>query len=873
MKRNVLTNFNQPLLLVTFFVLCRLFLHANESELNKIAIDYFQKILPDNEKSNEKINKNPSATTRLQETRQNILDAIINYPKEIAQQVPPNQPQEAEPFIAPPPSKTILINFTDVSIIEYIRFISRLTNKNFIFDENDLQFKVTIISEEPTTIDNIMTGLLQELRIHDLSVVEEGNNIIIHKNPKVNAISTIVTDQTPSDVFKDKEIVTKVFRLNTLDPEKAAVILRPLTSENAIIEIFKASNILIVTDLASNIVKISELLKGLDSPTGGLVIGQYVVNFSSIESLIPLVQQIIQPIVQDQTAIFVPHEATNSIFIISTPYLVERIIAIIQYLDQQQGTNRILELQTIQYEQAEPPPPPAPSVIQTPSGQWIPSPDETSIFKPEFPPPTETPTTPPQGQWLQDENGSWYFVPGVGGVPDLGPRGQWETDPYGNWIFRSPEIVGRRFLGPPSLPGGLVRKGKFYLHRLLYRKGISVERGLRAVVYALIENEEEFGDIIATIESLQWIEPINALSFYGPVEAIEKVRELIAEIDVPLRQVFLDMLLLQTTIDDSLNYSVNYGTRFGGGDTSGSQGFIEGATPLVGALATTGLTGLGLPQLIVNGVRQLPVRFIPNGTALANTPGFNLGVIGQKIVHCGIEFNSLGALVSAIHSRRDDNIILNPKILTEDNTPAEIFVGINTPYQTQSVANDFGSIVTTNLQYQDVGTTLRITPFIGNGDVVTLDIFEEFSSIGTIPTIQSNATQQTFVGPTTNKNMTATRVHLPDGYFLIISGLMQDEYKHIKLRAPCLGGIPLLGAIFSNKQNTDTKRNTMIFIRPQIIDTEDEIQHLTKHNQDIWDYRHNLQNDWEYEVKEALDLLNVRRTLYPSDCNCNDCDN
>src|SRR4029079_16060326 len=121
----------------------------------------------------------------------------------------------------------MFINFNNISIIEYLRFISRNINKNFIFDENDLQFNVTIISEEPATLENIMTALLQELRIHDLTLLEQGNNLIIHKNPKVNAISQFVSEETPP-TNPNSEIITQVFRLNTAVPEQVASVIKPL---------------------------------------------------------------------------------------------------------------------------------------------------------------------------------------------------------------------------------------------------------------------------------------------------------------------------------------------------------------------------------------------------------------------------------------------------------------------------------------------------------------------------------------------------------------------------------------------------------------------------------------------------------------------
>ena len=806
-------------------------------------------------------------------------NAVLNAESLLAQDQPDaEEPSPDEISIVPVP-KTILINFNNVNMIEYIRFISRITNKNFIFDENDLQFNVTIISEEPTSIENIMITLLQVLRIHDLSLIEENGNFIIHRNPKVNAISAVLTgDELPVADIKEPEIVTKIFRLNTLDPETAASLIRPLTSESAIIEILKDSNHLIITDLASNITKISQLLQNIDAPNSGLVIGQYVVTLSTAEALIPIAQQIMQPIAQDQPLTFAPQAETNSIFIVSTPYLVERAIAVIQYLDQQQATTRIFDFKDVKIERKEAPSIAPANMERTPSGEWILGPDGNWIFRPEVPFGT---VTPPEGNWMLDQRNNWYFLPGKATPGQVRPRGNWIRDANGNWFFGlqtgeyiSPEKLIRVFPGGPPIPAGVLKKPKIYIHKLIYRRGDIVDISLKLIADTLSINARENEDLLATIYTLQWIESSNSLVMSGTVDSIEKVRELISEIDVPARQVLLEMLILTTTVDDALTYSVNYGTRFGGGDTSGSQGFISGASPLVSALTTTGLTGIGLPQVITAAGVIPPVPLVPNGTLFSTTSnGFNLGVIGQKITHCGTEFGSLGALVSSFHDRAKDDIISNPKILTEDNIPAEIFVGINTPFLTQSITNSVGQNLTNNVQFRDVGTRLRVTPFIGNGDIITLAIEEEVTAVGVTPTIQSNATNNTVIGQTTTKNHTTTVVHLPDGYFLIISGLMQDEIVRQRDRTPCLGAIPLVGALFTAKINTDQKRNTMIFIRPKIIDTEDEIQHFTKHNQDIWDYRRYFQNSLEYEVKEALDFFNVRRTLYPSDCECNDCDN
>lgn len=771
--------------------------------------------------------------------------------------------------------KKVLINFNNVSMVEYIRFVSRISNRNFVFDENDLQFNVTIISEEPATIENIMTALLQELRIHDLQLIEDNNNLIIHRNPKVSAISQVVSDTSPNPLEKNTDLVTRVFRLNTLDADKALVLLRPLVSESALIESLKDTNQLIVTDITANVQKIADLLKSLDAPNSGLVIGQYVSRLTPIETLIPLVQQIMLPISLDQALTFVPQASTNSIFIVSSPFLVERTISILEYLDQDQGATRILNLKNLQPggAQINPRVP-----LKTLSGQWISNAQGNWIFKPDIPTPVTEP--PPTGTWDRDSEGNWNFnrgAPGVqpggvsGQVPAGGPKGRWVKDQDGNWVYElegnepfSPGSLSRQFQGQAQLPGGAQKVTKFFIYKLQYRKGESVEPALRQIADTIQQNERGNEDLINTLRSVQWLVGPNSLVFSGTEENLARAQQLVTEIDAPMRQVLIEMLILETSLIDSLNFGVTYGTRFGGGDLSGSQGFNSGQSALIGALGTAGFTNLGLPLVTT------PQIITPNGTHLADNSGFNLGVIGRKITHCGTEFGSLGALVNALHDRTKDKVVSNPKLLVEDNAPAELFVGINTPYRTQSISNDFGSVITSNFEYRDVGTRLRVTPYLGNGDIIAMDIEEEVSTI-IAGLITDATTANTSPGPTTRINRTVTRVHIPDNYFLIISGMMQNEASRERNQVPCLGGVPLIGAAFSSKTNTDNRRNLMIFIRPKIIDTEEEIQNITKHQQDIYQYKNCLMNSDEYETVEALDLFNIKKTLHPEDeweCDC-----
>lgn len=768
------------------------------------------------------------------------------------------------------PVKTILINFNNVNAVEFIRFISRISNRNFIFDENDLQFQVTIVSEEPTTLENIMAALMQELRVHNLSLIEQGNNIIIHRNPGVNSISTVVADNLPPDESRKPEIVTRLFRLNTADSDKIATILKPLMSEQAIVEVFKDTNHLIVTDIVTNVNEVALLVKSLDSPNNGLVIGQFVVRNGFIDSMIQLVQKIMQPISQDQTLIFVPHRAASSIFIVSTPFMMERTIALLQYLDQDQGATRIFDLKDLKFSdllqrpvgtgaegQAGGPGGPGGAGALDRAGQWVLDENGNWVYRPYQEAGVAAGANPPQGSWFVDENGNWRFRVGaapsgpVGPAGVSGPEGYWRLDPQGFWVFQlaqgksiSPEQLGRARRRTADLPLGNIERTQFFIYKLQYRRGDQIANAIGRIGFSLRQTPGNNIDLAETIDSVQWIESSNSLIFTGTVEALDKVNELVREIDTPLRQVFIEMLILETTLDDSLTYGVDWGSRFGGGGFAGAQSYLFPGSPLPIGLATT---GIGL---------------VPDATALSLTPGYSLGIVGHHLTMGGLRFNSIGALVRAVHDRASVHIVTNPKILTEDNVPAEIFVGINTPFPTQAIANDRGEIITQNFEFRDVGTQLRVTPLIGDNDIITLIIEEEISSIAATPPGAINN------GPTTRKSFTRTRVHIPNEFFLVMSGMMQDEDDHTRTQVPCLGGLPFIGGGFSNQVHRDFRRNIMIFLRPKIIDTEEDIQNVTRHQQDVWKYKKKIRPMWEYEIDGAMDFFNL-----PDPCeeDCDEC--
>lgn len=693
------------------------------------------------------------------------------------------------------------VNFNNLAVIEYIRFISRISGKNFVFEEEDLPFTVTIVSKEATTVDDLVAALLQELRIRDLSLIEQNNTLIIHRNPRIRSPGHIITNESTRE-NKAGELITRVFRLNTLDPSKAVEVIKPLLSDDSLVEYLKDSNNLIITDLHSNIEKVAQLIDNLDAPNSGVTVGQYVVKNGFVDSLVELATRIISPIAQGNPFVLVPHPSSNSIYIVSNAFIVEKALGVLQNLDSNDGKTKIFSMDQLKPQ----------------NGQSAPSNNAATDLG-----------TAPQTDFLNNGgkqpsvlNENSEFSSG-----GISTSSRWSNE----------------------LPTGHIERTLFFIYKLKYRRGDQIEISLRKIANSLMATGVSNVDLVSAINSAQWIDSSNSLIFTGTVSALEKIKDLMLEIDTPLRQVYIEMLILDTTLVDSLTYGVDWGVVFGGGGTTGGETFINNPDP-----------GKALIRNLEPAIKGgNPAKTLLNGL---DKNGLNLGIIGEHLFHNGNYFSSISALVRALHSDDKSEILMTPRIITEDNVTAEIFVGGVDRYKTQSISNDQGNVITNNFEFLDVGTTLRVTPLINNNGIITLDIIEEVTK-GTSTANTTNATNfenDVNMVRVLDKNRTTTRIHVPNGYFVVMSGMIHTDDNRFVNQIPCLGGIPILGATGKYKSCRDVKRNLMIFIRPLIVDTADELEDITKRQQDVYRQKSRSRRMWNYEIDEMMDFLNLKPT-------------
>lgn len=401
----------------------------------------------------------------------------------------------------------------------------------------------------------------------------------------------------------------------------------------------------------------------------------------------------------------------------------------------------------------------------------------------------------------------YFVVHPIGEEPEEYIQGQAHVDPENKKInFFSDEENPSRY--------------EFYVHKLQYHEGGEIQEAVRKIAADLRAQGDIPIKVIKAIDSIQWIKATNSLIYSGDSQSDKMIRKLLSKLDAPLRQVFIEVLVIETDVRKSSEFGLQWAA---GGQLNNKVGFGMGNFPKNGdvppfAGAMQGVNASNTPS----GLAQIPIG-----------SGFDLGVIGDIIMHRGKSYLSLGSLVSALQVDGDSTIVLNQKIITQDNKHSTIFVGDNIPF-TGSVVSTVGQSqqTTSNIEYRDIGVNLKITPRLGDGDIITLDLDQEISesltNLNTPNTAQVNGIR------TTKTNM-MTHVHVPDQHFLVLSGMIRNSKANHKAGLPCLGGLPFIGAAFSKTMRQDEKRNVIIFVRPHIVRSMDEYKEVSEKQEEIFE--------------------------------------
>ncbi len=288
----------------------------------------------------------------------------------------------------------------------------------------------------------------------------------------------------------------------------------------------------------------------------------------------------------------------------------------------------------------------------------------------------------------------------------------------------------------------------------------------------------------------------NALIMIADPDTLAEMEHIVRQLDVPRSQVLLEAVIVEVS---------------GGiGDALGVQWGIDGTTTIRSENSTS-----------------------PEGKSSSHIDGVKSSITGNILNNASIALGSVafrapnfGALVTALSSKSNNDILSTPSMLTLDNQEAEFLVGQNIPIKTgsyQTSAGGGGNSPFTTTDRKDVGIKLKITPHLSAGNSIRLEMEQEVSSL------DSSATKDIGGGDLIFNNRTLkTVVLVDDGQTIVIGGLIEDRKIKTKKKIPLLGDIPLLGQLFRFEEDRVDKRNLMLFIRPTIMRNSETLAKATK---------------------------------------------
>jgi general secretion pathway protein D len=593
----------------------------------------------------------------------------------------------AAPAAKPQENATITPNYKDADLGQIIQAVSEVTGKNFIIDPR-VNAKVTMLSSTPMSPAAFYEAFLSVLQVYGYVAVPAGKVIKIVPNTDARQLPSI---DLPGDVNPNSdEIVTQIITMKNISAAQLVPLLRPLIPQQGHLAAYPGSNMLIISDRASNVNRIMRIIERMDSSSDEPVEVVPLHNASAAE-LVRIVTQLNQGGGGAQTpegggtaAKVVADERTNSILISGEKSQRLRIKALIINLDTPLQSGGDTQVRYLRYADAE-------KIAEKLKGQ------ATASAKAQGGPATA-----------------------------------------------------------PAAGGG----------------GSNV-------------------DASVTI----WADaPTNSLVLTAPPKIMKSLMAVIDKLDIRRAQVQVEAIIVEVDVNKSSNLGVQWAL------------YGQGSTTVPAAV--TNLPG--------SGTSIVDLAAAAAGGTLSSITSSTLGTgatlaIGRYNSTSGTNF---AALLQALRSDGTSNIISTPSIITMNNEEAEVKVTQEIPLITGSYTSSTASTNGTTspfetIQREEVGTILKVTPHINEGNSVQLKIEQEDSSPGAKLTDSADIS--------TNKRSIKTTVLIEDGGIIVLGGLMSDTVTESEDRVPGLGAIPIIGNLFKSRSGSRQKKNLIVFIRPKIL--------------------------------------------------------
>lgn len=271
----------------------------------------------------------------------------------------------------------------------------------------------------------------------------------------------------------------------------------------------------------------------------------------------------------------------------------------------------------------------------------------------------------------------------------------------------------------------------------------------------------------------------NVLMIRETEKGFAEIRKTLKKFDREVEQVLVEARLVTARSTASYDLGVKWG--FGYNDVDNGSGWIVDTT----------IEDINFANTVAADTTNLMVDL---GASAVNPGAISIGFKPGTSSILALE-------LSALETDGQIEVVSQPKVLTTNGKKAKIESGSEIPYQTV----EDGEV---SLEFKDVVLSLDVTPRVNPGDRVAMDLVIKQDSIGAVlPNGEISI----------NNNELETTVVVPDGQTIVLGGVFKTEESEGVSKIPLLGDLPVMGALFRNKETAEDKTELLIFITPKVI--------------------------------------------------------
>lgn len=268
----------------------------------------------------------------------------------------------------------------------------------------------------------------------------------------------------------------------------------------------------------------------------------------------------------------------------------------------------------------------------------------------------------------------------------------------------------------------------------------------------------------------------NALLIHAPKRDYKRIEAALRQLDITPNQVLIEASIVEVTLTDATKYGLQW--YFEGGLGNGWKG--------------TGVLGNST-----------------TGTISSGQQGFSYTVTNP--------LGAVRAVLSAMADKQLVNVISSPSLMVLDNQTASIQVGDQQPIRSATTVTD-GGVSTASITYKDTGVLLSVTPSVNAGNLITMQISQSISDVGSI---DSATGQRSFL-----QRMISSKVSVRSGETIVLGGLIRDNKGDGRQGLPWLQDIPVFGALFGTRSLSKIRTELLVMITPRVVRTEQDVREV-----------------------------------------------